>query len=44
MDRVRVILNLPDDVEAFSLFPVGYPAEERKQQDRFDEKRIHYII
>lgn len=43
MDRVREILNLPDDVEAFSLFPVGYPAEERKQQDRFDEKRIHYI-
>lgn len=43
MDKVKEVLNLPDDVEVFSLFPLGYPDEERKQQDRFDEKRIHYI-
>jgi nitroreductase len=43
MDNVRRILELPDDVEAFSLFPVGYPAEEKTQEDRYDEKRIHYI-
>ncbi|MEE8886397.1 MAG: nitroreductase family protein [Eubacteriales bacterium] len=43
MDNVRKILNLPDDVEAFSLFPVGYPADERKQENRYDEKRIHFI-
>ena len=40
---VEEILNLPDDVHAFSLFSVGYPAEEKVQQDRFDESRIHYI-
>ena len=43
MDAVRKILDLPDNVEAFSLFPLGYPAETRKQQDRFEIDRIHYI-
>ena len=31
------------EYEPFSLFPLGYPAEERSQQDRFDESRIHYM-
>lgn len=43
MDKVREILDLPETVEAFSLFPLGYPDEERKQQDRFDESRIHFV-
>lgn len=43
MDRVRRILDLPDTVEAFSLFPVGYPAEEGRQADRYDESRVHFI-
>ena len=43
MDAVREILELPDEYEPFSLFPLGYPAEERSQQDRFDESRIHYM-
>lgn len=43
MDKVREILDIPEDLEAFSLFPLGYPDEEKKQQDRFDESRIHYV-
>jgi nitroreductase len=43
MENVRKVLDLPDTVEAFSLFPVGYPAQERKQENRYDEKRIHFI-
>ena len=43
MEAVEKILDLPDDVRAFAIFPYGYPAEERKQQDRFDESRIHYV-
>ena len=43
MDKVAGILDLPDNVEAFSIFVLGYPAEERKQQDRFDESRIHFV-
>jgi hypothetical protein len=37
-------MNLPDTVRAFAIFPYGYPDEERKQQDRFDQSRIHYIV
>lgn len=43
MDLVHDILKLPENVEAFSLFALGYPAESRKQQDRFDESRIHFV-
>ncbi|MDD3221633.1 MAG: nitroreductase family protein [Clostridia bacterium] len=43
MDAVKKIMNLPDDVEAFSIFALGYPAETRVQEKRFDETRIHYV-
>ncbi len=43
MKAVEDILNLPDTLRAFAIFPYGYPAEERKQQDRFEEDRIHYV-
>ena len=43
MRAVEEILGIPEGLRAFSIFPLGYPAEERKQQDRFDESRIHFI-
>ena len=43
MKAVEEILNIPGTMRAFAIFPYGYPAEERKQQDRFDESRIHYV-
>ena len=43
MEAVEKILDIPDSLRAFAIFPFGYPAEERKQQDRFDEHRIHYV-
>ena len=43
MDLVHDILKLPENVEVFSLFALGYPAESRKQQDRFDESRIYFV-
>ena len=43
MKAVENILCLPDTVRAFAIFPYGYPAEERKQQDRFDASRIHFV-
>lgn len=43
MKAVEEVLDLPENVRAFAIFPYGYPAEERKQKDRFDESRIHYI-
>jgi len=43
MKPVEEILDMPETLRAFAIFPYGYPAEERKQQDRFDESRIHYV-
>lgn len=40
---VEKILAIPENLRAFAIFPYGYPAEEREQQDRFDESRIHYV-
>ena len=45
-DRIKIvdeILGIGEDLHAFALFPIGYPAEHREQQARFDESRIHYI-
>ncbi len=42
MSAVEEIVGMPDTLRAFAVFPFGYPAEERKQQDRFDASRIHW--
>ncbi len=42
MDAVRTVLALPDELEPFCLIPVGYPAKEGQQQDRYDPSRIRY--
>ena len=43
MDKANAALGIGDRLSAFALIPVGYPAEERPQQDRFDANRIHCI-
>ena len=43
MELVHKMLDLPENVKVFSLFAMGYPAEERPQQDRFNPERIHFM-
>ena len=43
MKAVREVLDIPEDLHAFALIPCGYPAEERAQEDRYEESRVHYI-
>ena len=43
MKAVEEIIGMPDTLRAFAIFPFGYPGEERKQQDRFDPARIHWV-
>ena len=43
MQAVEALVGIPERLRAFAIFPLGYPAEERQQQNRFDESRIHYI-
>ena len=43
IQAVDAILDLPEGLHAFALFPLGYPAENRPQQDRWDPSRVHYL-
>ena len=43
VNAAREILNIPENLEPFAMFPLGYPAESRPQADRYDESRIHYV-
>lgn len=43
MTAVEEIIGLPETMRAFAIFPYGYPAEEKPQEDRFDESRIHFV-
>ena len=39
---MRNLLDIPEDVRVFSLITLGYPDEERRENDNFFEERIHY--
>lgn len=43
MQKTAEIVNMPPEHKAFAIFPFGYAAEEKAQQDRFDWNKIHYI-
>jgi nitroreductase len=43
MRAVEEIVGIPAGQRAFAIFPLGYPAEQRQQQDRWDPKRVHYL-
>lgn len=43
MEKVEKIIGIPESQRAFGIFALGYPAEERTQQDRYDETRIHRV-
>ncbi len=43
MKAVEKILQMPENLRAYAIFPFGYPAEARGQQDRFDRERIHWV-
>ncbi|MDR1453128.1 MAG: nitroreductase family protein [Candidatus Margulisbacteria bacterium] len=38
----KKLFNLPENIEVFSAITVGYPAESRKAEPRYDEQRAHW--
>ena len=42
MEKTGKVLEIPENLYVFSLIACGYPAEEKKQQDRYEEARVHY--
>lgn len=42
MNYVREIFDLPENILPYSVIPVGYPEEENKFIDRYDDNKVHY--
>ncbi|MBE6068010.1 MAG: nitroreductase family protein [Clostridium lundense] len=42
MNYIREIFNLPENIIPYSVIPVGYPEEESKFIDRYDDNKVHY--
>jgi len=42
VQQFRTVLNLPKKITPFSLVVVGYPAERRRNEERYIPSRIHY--
>ena len=45
-DKMKIvgdIINIDNNLEPFAIVPIGYPKQEKSQQDRYDETRVHYI-
>lgn len=42
MDAVHSLLQLPEEEEAFTLIPFGYPLGKGSSRDRFDSQKVHY--
>ena len=42
IEGVKKLLGIPGGIMPLSLISIGYPAEEKPPENRFDEARIHY--
>ncbi len=38
---VKKLLNLPEQVMPLTIIPIGYPAEQKARENRFDASRLH---
>ncbi len=39
---LREILDIPEHLEPFAIFPIGYPGESLPAEYRYDEALVHY--
>lgn len=45
-DRMKIlgeVLNLPENLAAFTIFAFGYPKNKTPQKNRYDANKIHYV-
>ena len=43
MEKLAGVLNLPENIAAFTIFAFGYPKSKSPQKSRYDENKIHYV-
>ena len=39
--KLKELLRVPDHIIPFSLVALGFPAEEKQREERYDEERVH---
>ena len=39
--ELRAVIALPDEIVPFAILPIGYPAEPKPPDDRYDQHRIY---
>jgi nitroreductase len=42
IDGLKQVIDIPETVTPFAIFPLGVPAEKLKEEYRYDESRVHY--
>lgn len=42
LDGLKQVINVPENLVPFAIFPIGIPNEELGEDYRYDESRIHY--
>lgn len=43
MNYVAEVLKLPENFKPFMIIPIGYPANKRPQEDRYEPAKIHTL-
>lgn len=43
INNVSKVLNIDSSLVPFTIIPIGYPAVQKEQTDRFDEEKVHYV-
>ncbi len=42
MDAIIKLFNLPENIKPYAMIAIGYPAENKQQQDHYHPEWIHY--
>lgn len=42
LDGLRMVIDIPENLVPFAIFPIGVPNEDLEEDYRYDENRIHY--
>lgn len=43
MDKVREVISISEELEAFAIIPCGYPEQIKEQQNRYEKERVHFV-
>lgn len=42
IDGIKEVVNIPEEISPFAIFPIGYPNENLPAEYRYDETLVHF--